>query len=138
MQVHSFIEYFEDNCTDPIHWMSAANYFPGFTEGWATYVEYELLPQDTKLYSNTLDKQVLLQKYGMVYYQVITSLCKEALIVDNLLVMTSVKQKGVPVGGRNPTSFPDSLFLSFFPGTRLARVHLDVKNFTVNCEMNII
>lgn len=70
MQVQSFIEYFEDECTDAIHWMSSANFFAGFTEGWATYVEYKLLPEDTKLYSNTLDKELLLQKYGMIYYQV--------------------------------------------------------------------
>lgn len=85
MQVHSFIEYFEGDCTDPIHWMSVANYFPGFTEGWATYIEYELLPQDTKLYSNTLDKEVLLQKYGMIYYQVITSPCKTRYLSIMLL-----------------------------------------------------
>lgn len=78
VQVHSFIEYFEGDCTDPIHWMSAPNYFPGFTEGWTTYVEYELLPQDTLLYSSTLDKAVLLQKYGMIYYQVTTSSLKKS------------------------------------------------------------
>jgi len=77
VQVHSFIEYFEGDCTDPIHWMSVPNFFVGFTEGWATYIEYELLPQDTNLYSNTLNKEVLLQKYGMIYYQVITRPCKK-------------------------------------------------------------
>lgn len=75
VQVHSFIEYFEGDCTDPIHWMSAVNYFTGFTEGWATYVEYQLLPKDTKLYfSTTLNKELMLQEYGMIYYQVITGL----------------------------------------------------------------
>ena len=69
-QVQSFTEYFEDDCTDAIHWMSSHNYFPGFTEGWATYVDYKLLPDDTDIYSNTLDKEVLLQKYGMIHHQV--------------------------------------------------------------------
>lgn len=92
MQVHSFIEYFEGDCTDPIHWMSAANYFPGFTEGWTTYVEYELLPQDTLLYSNTLDKAVLLQKYGMIYYQVTTSpFKKKKVIFDKAFFMRNAR-----------------------------------------------
>jgi len=73
LEVHSFIEYFEGDCTDPIHWMSVPNFFVGFTEGWATYIEYELLPQDTNLYSNTLNKEVLLQKYGMIYYQLLAA-----------------------------------------------------------------
>ena len=71
-QVQSYIEYFEDDCKDAIHWMAAYNFFAGFTEGWTTYVEYKLLPQGTKLYSDRLDKEVLLQKYGMIYYQVST------------------------------------------------------------------
>ena len=71
LQTQSYIEHFEDTCQDPIHWLAEYNYFPGFTEGWATYVEYELIPQDTNLYSDTSDKEVLLQKYGMIYYQVI-------------------------------------------------------------------
>ena len=40
------------------------------TEGWATYAEGTLLLKNTNLYTNTLDKQVLLQKYGVIYYQV--------------------------------------------------------------------
>ena len=91
VQVHSFIEYFEGDCTDPIHWMSAANYFPGFTEGWATYIEYELLPQDTLLYTNTLDKAVLLQKYGMIYYQVTTSSLKKQVIFDKAFFMRNAR-----------------------------------------------
>ena len=70
VQVHSYIEYFEDSCNDPIHWLEKANFFPGFTEGWTTYVEYQLLPEDTNLYSDNQDKEILLQKYGMIYYQV--------------------------------------------------------------------
>ena len=78
------MEYFEDNCTDTVHWLGAYNYFPGFMDGWATYVEYQLLPQDTNLYSNTSDKEILLQKYGMIYYQVIIraprEVSKESLV----------------------------------------------------------
>lgn len=74
LQVQSYTEYFQDSCKDPIHWLGAYNYFPGFTEGWTTYTEYQLLPQDTNLYSDTSNKEVLLQKYGMIYYQVI--MCK--------------------------------------------------------------
>ena len=84
MQVHSYIEYFQDDRTDPIHWLSSANFFTGFAEGWATYVEYALLPQDTKLYSNTLDKEVLLQKYGMIYYQVSTRAWKTQYKTEGL------------------------------------------------------
>lgn len=73
LQVQSFVEFFQDDCTDAIHWLSAYNFFSAMTEGWATYVEGELLPQDTNLYTNTLNKEVLLQKYGMIYYQVSTA-----------------------------------------------------------------
>ena len=69
-QVQSFIEFFEDNCTDAIHWLSAYNWFPAMTEGWATYAEGILLPLNTNLYTDISDKQILLQKYGVIYYQV--------------------------------------------------------------------
>lgn len=79
-QVQSYVEYFQGSCTDAIHWLGDYNYFPGFTEGWTTYIEYELLPQDTNLYSDTSDKEVLLQKYGMIYYQVIMGAAREGFI----------------------------------------------------------
>lgn len=69
-QVRSYIEKFRSKCNDIISWLSRPNYFPGFTEGWATYVEYPLLANDTDIYSNASDKNVLLQKYGMIKYQV--------------------------------------------------------------------
>ena len=71
-QVRSYTEHFRSKCNDIISWLSQPNYFPGFTEGWATYVEYPLLANDTDIYSNTTNKNVLLQKYGMLKYQVIT------------------------------------------------------------------
>ena len=40
------------------------------TEGWATYAEGILLPLNTNLYTDISDKQILLQKYGVIYYQV--------------------------------------------------------------------
>ena len=80
LKVQSYTEYFQDSCKDPIHWLGASNFFPGFTEGWTTYIEYELLPQDSNLYSDTSDKEVLLQKYGMLYYQVILGTQRERFI----------------------------------------------------------
>lgn len=74
LEVQSFIEYFQDDCTDAIHWLSANNFFSGLTEGWATYVEGELLPQRTNLYTDTTNNEVLLQKYGMIYYQILAAL----------------------------------------------------------------
>lgn len=48
------------------------------TEGWAAYTEGELLPKQTNLYLNTgSSKHVLLQKYGMIFYQVCEILCKK-------------------------------------------------------------
>lgn len=79
LEVQSFIEFFQDNCTDPIHWLSESNYFTAMTEGWATYAEGTLLLKNTNLYTNTLDKQVLLQKYGVIYYQLLAAL---RVIVD--------------------------------------------------------
>ena len=70
LQVQGFSENFGDSCRDAISWISDENYLPSFTEGWATYVEYPLMVEDTDAYSNTQDKQVLLQKYGMLKYQV--------------------------------------------------------------------
>ena len=70
LQVQGFSENFGDSCRDAISWISDENYLPSFTEGWATYVEYPLMVEDTDTYSNTQDKQVLLQKYGMLKYQV--------------------------------------------------------------------
>ena len=70
LQVQGFSENFGDSCRDAISWISDENYLPSFTEGWATYVEYPLMVEDTDAYSNTQDKKVLLQKYGMLKYQV--------------------------------------------------------------------
>ena len=65
------METFQSKCNDVISWISTPNYFPGFTEGWATYVEDPLMTNDTDIYNNTTDKNVVLQKYGMLKYQVI-------------------------------------------------------------------
>lgn len=70
LQVQGFTENFEDSCNDAISWISSGNYLPSYTEGWATYVEYPLMARDTDAYVNTADKQILLQKYGMLKYQV--------------------------------------------------------------------
>lgn len=70
LQVQGFSENFEDSCGDAISWISSGNYLPSYTEGWATYVEYPLMARDTNAYVNTRDKKILLQKYGMLKYQV--------------------------------------------------------------------
>ena len=70
LQVQSYFENFFDTCGDDISWLSNNNFFPGFTEGWATYAEHPLASDDAGLYSNTSDRTVLLQKYGMTRYQV--------------------------------------------------------------------
>lgn len=70
LQVQGFTENFEDSCNDAISWISSGNYLPSYTEGWATYIEYPLMARDTDAYVYTADKQILLQKYGMLKYQV--------------------------------------------------------------------
>lgn len=67
------METFRSECNDVISWISRPNYFPGFTEGWATYAEYPLMTNDTDIYNNTTDKDIILQKYGMLKYQVMSS-----------------------------------------------------------------
>ncbi|XP_078384992.1 uncharacterized protein LOC144667449 [Oculina patagonica] len=104
LEVQSFIEYFEDECTDAIHWMSVPNLFAAFTEGWATYVEYKLLPEDTKLYSNTLDKGLLLQKYGMIYYQLLAAV---RAIVDIDLNFDANKPKSQALSMYRQYLWPD-------------------------------
>lgn len=70
LQVQSFMEYFQSDCTDPIAWLNAPNYFTAITEGWAAYSEDELYPNYTTLYTTEKDKEILRQRYGMLYYQV--------------------------------------------------------------------
>ena len=70
LQVQSFTEYFQSDCSDPIAWLNAPNYFTAITEGWAAYNEYELFPNETTLYTPMSDKEIKRQKYGMLYYQV--------------------------------------------------------------------
>ena len=68
--MQGYSDNFGETCDDAVSWISSPNYLPSFTEGWATYVEYPLMAKDTDAYANTLDKHVLLQKYGMLKYQV--------------------------------------------------------------------
>ena len=70
LQVQSFTEYFQSDCADPIAWLNAPNYFAAITEGWAAYSEDELYPNHTTLYTTETDKEILRQRYGMLYYQV--------------------------------------------------------------------
>lgn len=69
-QVRSYMETFRSRCNDVISWISGPNYFSGFTEGWATYVEHPLMTNDTDIYDNSTDKNIVLQKYGVLKYQV--------------------------------------------------------------------
>ena len=83
-QVQSFTEYFQSDCTDSIAWLNGPNYFTAITEGWAAYNEYELFPNYTTLYnwdSNQQGhKEIMKQKYGMLYYQVLETV----IISDDL------------------------------------------------------
>ncbi|KAL9959270.1 hypothetical protein ACROYT_G032580 [Oculina patagonica] len=74
LEVRSYMETFLSKCNDVISWLSGPNYFPGFTEGWATYVENPVMSDDTDIYDNKTDKKVLLQKYGMLKYQILAAL----------------------------------------------------------------
>ncbi|XP_067024148.1 uncharacterized protein [Acropora muricata] len=74
LEVQSYTEFFQDDCNDAIHWLAKPNFFAAMTEGWAAYTEGELLPKRTNLYLNTGNKQVLLQKYGMIFYQILYAL----------------------------------------------------------------
>lgn len=74
LEVQGFSDNFQDPCGDAISWISSGNYVPPFTEGWATYVEYPLMARDTNAYVNILDKDILLQKYGMLKYQILAAL----------------------------------------------------------------
>lgn len=74
LEVQGYMDNFGDNCEDVISWISSSNFVAPFTEGWATYVEYPLMAKDTDIYSNTSDKNVLLQKYGMLKYQILAAL----------------------------------------------------------------
>ena len=75
LQVQSFTEYFQSDCTDSIAWLNGPNYFTAITEGWAAYNEYELFPNYTTLYNWDSNQQghkdIMKQKYGMLYYQVL-------------------------------------------------------------------
>ncbi|KAJ7377642.1 hypothetical protein OS493_027719 [Desmophyllum pertusum] len=74
LEVRSYIATFRSKCNDVISWLSRPNYFPGFTEGWATYAENPVMANDTDIYNNTSNKNVLLQKYGMLKYQILAAL----------------------------------------------------------------
>ena len=71
-QVRGYLENFRGKRRDVVTWLGTPNYFPGFTEGWATQIENPVMTNDTDIYHNiTTDKKVLLQKYGMLKYQAI-------------------------------------------------------------------
>ena len=84
LQVQSFTEYFQSDCTDSIAWLNGPNYFTAITEGWAAYNEYELFPNYTTLYNWDSNQQghkdIMKQKYGMLYYQVLETV----IISDDL------------------------------------------------------
>jgi len=86
IEVQSFTEYFQGDCTDPIAWLNAPNYFTAITEGWASYAEYQLYPMDTELYTTDKsddkeNREKLRQKYGMLYYQILHAL-RAAVDID--------------------------------------------------------
>lgn len=59
------VEHFADKCGGVPAWLDKNTYYTAFTEGWGLYSENPLLSDDTDTY-----KDNLLQKYGMVKWQV--------------------------------------------------------------------
>ena len=59
------IEHFADQCGGVPAWLDTNTYYTAFTEGWGLYSENPVLSDDTDTY-----KDNLLQKYGMVKWQV--------------------------------------------------------------------
>lgn len=59
------IEHFADKCGGVPGWLDKNTYYTAFTEGWGLYSENPVLSDDTDTY-----KDNLLQKYGMVKWQV--------------------------------------------------------------------
>ena len=59
------VEHFADKCGGVPAWLDQITYYTAFTEGWGLYSENPILSDDTDTY-----KDNLLQKYGMVKWQV--------------------------------------------------------------------
>ena len=59
------IEHFADKCGGVPSWLDKNTFYTAFTEGWGLYSENPVLSDDTDTY-----KDNLLQKYGMVKWQV--------------------------------------------------------------------
>jgi hypothetical protein len=60
-------EHFQDSCGGVPLWLDSKTYYTAFTEGWGLYSENPLISDDTDTY-----KDSLLQKYGMLKWQVRT------------------------------------------------------------------
>ena len=63
--VAGHVEHFADKCGGVPAWLDKNTYYTAFTEGWGLYSENPILSDDTDTY-----KDNLLQKYGMVKWQV--------------------------------------------------------------------
>lgn len=63
--VTGHVEHFSDKCGGVPSWLDRNTYYTAFTEGWGLYSENPVLSDDTDTY-----KDNLLQKYGMVKWQV--------------------------------------------------------------------
>lgn len=63
------VEHFADQCGGIPGWLDNNTYYTAFTEGWGLYSENPILSDDTDTY-----KDNLLQKYGMVKWQVCVKL----------------------------------------------------------------
>lgn len=59
------VEHFADKCGGVPAWLDKNTYYTAFSEGWGLYSENPILSDDTDTY-----KDNLLQKYGMVKWQV--------------------------------------------------------------------
>lgn len=75
------IEHFADKCGGVPAWLDKNTYYTAFTEGWGLYSENPLLSDDTDTY-----KDNLLQKYGMVKWQVSEAIeCPTASLLNRRL-----------------------------------------------------
>ena len=63
-QVQGFKENFQENCTDPSSWLNTVGFVSPFTEGWASYSEFQIGYKDLDVMKEPI------QKYGIVRRQV--------------------------------------------------------------------
>jgi uncharacterized protein (DUF885 family) len=69
LQVQGVKEHFPTKCDKLRQWVLGKNYFAAFSEGWATYIEKDVVDLDMKFYCEND-----IQRYGMLKHQVLTAI----------------------------------------------------------------